>query len=737
MSGCRVGDPAEGPAPRPAAPAEPQRAAPARQDAAATGLPGRVAWRRVELPALLELVALCGLAIAQPLLDVTGKSPDFFLFYGAGTAQILLLVGVFALVPPLALWGIGLASALAGRRVRAAVQVAMVGALLVALAVQVGKHLIPVRGLPLALLAVLAAAAATAAYVRWSVSGQVLRVASVGPLVFVLLFVFASPASAVVLPGARSGAGPGAARKAVHPPIVMLLLDEFPLVSLLGPDGSIDAQRFPNFARLASGSTWYRNATAVSGWTPYAVPAMLTGRYPTKDKAPHYSQYPDNLFTLLGGVYDLQVQESITELCPPRECGERPAPPRGGLPVLLRESAGLLQQIVSPAETRKDPTAGFREATRQEAASYESGSTSERAGPTATTGGPSATPEPTPSDVKFRWDTLDDNQPARFTQFVAGLKPSPKPTLHFLHLLLPHTPWNYLPSGIRYDAPEDLPIDGAGWGTLARQRHLAQLEYTDRLLGETLRALKTSGLFDKALVIVTADHGLSFTPGAAGRGVDPVTQRAATEMLWVPLFVKAPGQRTGKIDDRNWEHVDLLPTIADYAGVEVPWRPDGIDALRETRQRVDKQYHDDPSKPFVVAGPPRFAAITHGAAQPAVPAAPLPELIGRATADLPVSGDGPTATVRNLAAFDDVNPGGGSLPALVLGTLPKSVPNGTLLAIAVNGRIGAVVPVAPPDKRGRRFAGLVADESLFRPGANRLELYEVTDSGTALRPLRL
>jgi hypothetical protein len=37
-------------------------------------------WSRADLWALAELFALSGLVIAQPVLDVTGRSPDFFLF---------------------------------------------------------------------------------------------------------------------------------------------------------------------------------------------------------------------------------------------------------------------------------------------------------------------------------------------------------------------------------------------------------------------------------------------------------------------------------------------------------------------------------------------------------------------------------------------------------------------------------------------------------------------------------
>ena len=59
---------------------------------------------------------------------------------------------------------------------------------------------------------------------------------------------------------------------------------------------------------------------------------------------------------------------------------------------------------------------------------------------------------------------------------------------------------------------------------------------------------------------------------------------------------------------------------------------------------------------------------------------------------------GGTATVAHLGAFDHVDPAAGELPALVWGTVPRQVPDGTLLAVAVNGRIGAVVPVVPKDR---------------------------------------
>jgi hypothetical protein len=78
--------------------------------------------------------------------------------------------------------------------------------------------------------------------------------------------------------------------------------------------------------------------------------------------------------------------------------------------------------------------------------------------------------------------------------------------------------------------------------------------------------------------------------------------------------------------------------------------------------------------------------------------------------------------VANASAFADVQPGSGKLPALVYGTAPKSVRNGTPLAVVVNGKVGAVVRASAADEAGRRFGALITDESLFREGANEVAI---------------
>jgi hypothetical protein len=670
-----------------------------------------------ELLAFLELLGLCGLAIAQPLLEVTGHSPDWFLFNSASTSDIVLLLIGATLLVPVALWALGAATGIAGRRVREVAHAALVTGVFVVLAIVLGKDVTALRGLRLTVLAVAAGGALAAVYAKSQFLRQLLRFASVGPVLFVALFVLASPSGAVLLHkdlSARRSAQAGAAA-VKHPPIVMIVFDEFPLMSLMDGDGGIDASRYPNFARLARGSTWYRNATGVSGYTPYAVPAMLTGRYPYKFAAPFYGEYPDNLFTLLSGTYDLRVQESVTLLCPPRDCptGSHDEPVGGSTRAVLAGSAALLRRIVSPRDSTEDPTAGFREPT---AAERETESKSRQPA--------------TSVEKDFRFDAIKESQPARFTTFIDGLRPATKPTLHFLHVLLPHVPYRHLPSGTRYDAPKIITLRGdAGerrpwYLKLSRERFDAQLAYTDSLIGETMRTLRKSGLYDQALVVVTADHGVNFTPDKYKRDY----RGSEADVLWVPLFVKEPGQTSGKVDDRNWEHADLLPTVADYAHVKIPWETDGIDQLRQTRDRSEKRFYPNPGKRITVEGPNNFAKALRGWAPP-VPT--LPEFVGKRADKLTVAGEGPVARVKSLDAFDDVHPGA-EVPAFVYGLLPSDVPADTRIAIAVNGRVGTVATVARQDASHLWFAGFIQDERLFVAGANKLELFVVDRDGRHL-----
>lgn len=683
---------------------------------------GRRAW---EIGAFLELAALCGFVIAQPVLDATGRSPDFFLFYRATGLDIAALILIVALGPPVALWALGALVGLAGPRARRGAHVAAVGVLLVLLAIVVAKPFVGGRGVTLAVAAVVVGAAAAWLYVKAPALGQFLRFAAVGPVVFAALFVFASPAGALLRPAPEPTTAPAAAAdqtavaggETTHPPVVVLLFDELPLVAMLDEHGAIDENLFPNLAALAGDAHWFRNAASVSGFTPTAAPAMLSGVYPSEEVAPHYVQYPDNLFSLLGGQgYDVNAHESVTLLCPPQHCPEAHEVADRGLPAVLEGSAGLLGQVVSPQEATADPTHMYEEPTEAEARRVELG-------------------------AEFRFDQLHVNQPSRYQDFIERLEPSSQPTVHFLHLLLPHAPWRYLPSGMQYTFPDSFigegPASGRSewWMRMSRQRLQYQLAYTDQLVGGVLQALKDRGMYDDAAIMVTADHGVSLRADTPARILpgkpddDPAVIASAAELLWVPLLVKEPGQHEGVVDDRNVQQVDVLPTLADLAGAEVPWETDGISALGTPRTGHEKKFWDDVDRVRTVDGRAGLELVRQG-----IQGAerPRPDLVGREVDSFTVEQDTTTAQVYGLDWFQDVEPATGTVPAMVTGTVPGSAAPGDL-AIAVNGRIGAVATLSDAEVGRRWFAGVVVDDQLFTSGANQLDVLRVTGDGRLQR----
>ena len=105
------------------------------------------------------------------------------------------------------------------------------------------------------------------------------------------------------------------------------------------------------------------------------------------------------------------------------------------------------------------------------------------------------------------------------------------------------------------------------------ERHVLQTMYTDVLVGELFDKLHEKGIYDKAAIVLTADHGEAFLTGEPRRRI---SARNISDIAVVPFFVKLPGQRAGEVDNRPVLTVDALPTLAKAAGVDVPWKTDGM-----------------------------------------------------------------------------------------------------------------------------------------------------------------
>lgn len=132
--------------------------------------------------------------------------------------------------------------------------------------------------------------------------------------------------------------------------VVWLVLDEAPLYALLRTDGTINATRFPGFARLASMSTWYRDTLATVQRTTEAVPAMLESISPTIRNYPVYSDHPNNLFTLTKSHASLDVFQSITSLCPSTLCANKIPDEQRQAEFQIAEFQALTKRVATSTE---------------------------------------------------------------------------------------------------------------------------------------------------------------------------------------------------------------------------------------------------------------------------------------------------------------------------------------------------------------------------------------------------
>ena len=730
-----------------------------------------------------HIFALWAFAVAQPILDLVGREPDFLVAHRlTGAPLAILALGLALVIPTL------LATPLAFpavRRSRAGSlwQHGLCALLAAAFLLQL-LHRLP-GGVAL-VLATAGGAGVVFCLRRYRGFSNLVAVAALAALIAPLVF--------LLRPGVR-GLLPTLSETNFEPdaviaeapvvksdlPIVLVVFDELPTSSLQRPDGSIDDRRFPSFAALAEGSDWYRRAVTVAMQTPRAIPALLTGQLPRRDSHAYYREHTSNLFSWLAakGDYRVIAQETVSQLCPPAICTDRaPQHPWWRLAAATDDLGVVYGHLLLPPALR----------TRLPDVSYTW---------TGFRGGGRPNPDVN-QDRTAGVGALHQDVPRLVDDFLQRVErgSTRTPTFYYLHLNLPHRPWKYLPSGREYtpvgtsllppgfDTPklpedEQLIVHGL-------QRHLLQVGYADRVLGRLISQLKSLEIFDRALVVVVADHGHSFRPGEDRR---VATEANVEDVLEVPLFVKRPGQRQGTVVDRVVQTVDIVPTIAAAVGGEPPWEVDGR-ALHDNSPRdlsaccfpvgdATRRFRSDPARrqqaldrihrlfgSSAITGTtplrgtdfdqPRSereaadeaADATHSPFEGVFAAGPRPVLLGRAAADFTDrSLDDRGAEIGRVVlagqhSYQNVRPETGFIPSLISGQIEPSPPEGTELAVSVDGIVRATTRTFA-DRGASRFSALV-QERWLTAGSHQIDVYAIEGSGippedsdrTILRPLR-
>jgi arylsulfatase A-like enzyme len=136
--------------------------------------------------------------------------------------------------------------------------------------------------------------------------------------------------------------------------------------------------------------------------------------------------------------------------------------------------------------------------------------------------------------------------------------------------------WNGPPS-LDIEDRDDLEEIAAGYD--------AEISYADRQVGRLLDELERQGIYDETLVVLVGDHGEEFGENGVFRehwSVHEGTQR-------IPVIMKPPYSTGGERRDELVTNVDLAPTLADYADLELPgrWQGESVRRLVEEKDAED------------------------------------------------------------------------------------------------------------------------------------------------------
>jgi hypothetical protein len=672
--------------------------------------------------AYLNLAVLWTFAVAQPLFDLLKDNPEFFAARGSSGFDIVSFSVLLIVLPPAILLGIELLLGLIRPELRQGAHIVFLGALTALIAAQALKKSIDASDTVLIVLSLAVGAGIAVLWTRAEPVRSFLNVLSPVPLVFLLLFLLSGQISELAFPSEAKARSIGGVARA---PIVVVLLDELPSDTLVDENDQIDAKRFPGFGELARSATWFKNAYTIYDSTERAQPAIMDGNLPAKDKQPISSDHPNSIFSLFAKTHHMNVDEEATAVCSRDLCtdtiGDESYSKRMSS---IAEDLGLVWlHVVSPPDIENDLT-----------------SVSENWG---NFGGGDTTQAPAPDAVPTlnTRAKLNRGRSARFQAWMDRIVVGRRPGLNFKHTLMPHVPWQYLPSGRLYRRQPNDAIPGLsqqafedqGQLDVLLQRHFLQTGFTDLELQELWKKLKSDGLWDQSLIVVAADHGVAFPHARERRRLNRQTAR---EIAPIPLIIKAPGQKKARVDDAWVETIDILPTIFDILNLDPRVRMDGRSAFSDEVQnrdelrflirntfevlRIPADDFERERRQIVERNHRLFGTGSDGPGR-IFQIGPRPELIGQ-----PASAAGPKLDAE-LAYADEyrhVDPASGYVPAHVVGRVSGPDRHPRDIAVAVNGTIRAVgntFTLAVGDEG--ELLSVMVPETAFHKGRNRVEVF--------------
>lgn len=150
--------------------------------------------------------------------------------------------------------------------------------------------------------------------------------------------------------------------------------------------------------------------------------------------------------------------------------------------------------------------------------------------------------------------------------WIAARDPQ-RPFFMFLHFMEPHDPYFVHPYNGEAYARVANPNPDPSLADTYRDAYDGAIRFLDEELAKFIAELKARGLYDDAVILLTADHGEEFHEhGGWWHGTT-----LYDEQLAVPLIVKGgPAAPKGVVNEAVVSSLDIAPTLIQAAGLKVP-----------------------------------------------------------------------------------------------------------------------------------------------------------------------
>jgi len=317
-------------------------------------------------------------------------------------------------------------------------------------------------------------------------------------------------------------AAPAQSAQDTRPNVLLLTVDSM-RADHLGPYGYSrpTSPRLDDFSRNAA---VFPSAMAVSSWTFPGIVSLLTGVYPARHGLDARGRvFDDSLPTLQGLFYEAGYQvPDLALITPIPGMNALQVDPRWQRQRGETEQGGALLDWLRAPAAREAPF--------------------------------------------FAW----------YHYRGVHLPYEPQPQYEELFGHIPSTPgldqlqqFGVIPAELQSFSPEeqDIAVDLYDEG----------VRYFDDLVGKVVDQLEATGLDDRTIVVITADHGEElFDHGLVGHASTTRYAQAYDEILHIPLILKVPG-RALTAPQCQVSQIDVMPTLLALTGLPVPAGVEGRD----------------------------------------------------------------------------------------------------------------------------------------------------------------